>query len=218
LPTVFVQAVVLVSVGELIDLAAHRADRSRRSYGGRIAFFFDLACPFSYLTAERVERTLGHVSWVPVAPMESRPIRALVAAEYQAMTLRLPLVWPDSWPDPFPSAMRAAAHAASSARAGQFALAASRLAFCGGFDLEDAEILTDAAAAAGLAPGELLAATTDASWDVELEATADGLARRGVRELPAIRVGSYWRAGQRALAEAAALVRAGALDAALGGA
>jgi len=210
-----------VGVGELIDLAAHRADRSRRSFGGRIAFFFDLACPFSYLTAERVERTLGAVAWVPVAPLPGAPspgARALLAAEYQAMALRLPLVWPDTWPEPFPSATRAAAYAASFGRSGQFALAASRLAFCGGFDLEDEEILADAAAAAGLAPGDLLAATTDSSWDVELEATAEGLGRRGVRELPALRLGTHWRSGQQALAEAAALVRAGALDAALSGA
>jgi 2-hydroxychromene-2-carboxylate isomerase len=207
-------------MGELIDLAAHRADRSRRSFGGRIAFFFDLACPFSYLAAERVERTLGAVAWVPVAPLGDRVLdeRALLAAENQAQGMRLPLVWPDGWPKPFPRAMRAAAYAAEFDRVAEFALAAARLAFCGGFDLEDADILADAAAAAGLAAGHLLTATQDCDWEVELEATAAGLARRGVLELPAIRVGSYWRSGQRALTEAAALVRAGALDAALSGA
>jgi len=46
-------------MGDLIILAERRADRSRPSSRADVAFFFDLACPFSYLMAGRAERALG---------------------------------------------------------------------------------------------------------------------------------------------------------------
>ena len=46
--------------------------------------------------------------------------------------------------------MRVAALAAERGRAAPFVLAAGRLAFCGGYDLDDPETLAEAAAAAGL--------------------------------------------------------------------
>jgi len=46
--------------------------------------------------------------------------------------------------------MRAAVHACDVDRGPAFVLAATRLAFCGGFDLDDPEVLAEAAAAAGL--------------------------------------------------------------------
>ncbi|MBV8219739.1 MAG: hypothetical protein JO325_14845, partial [Solirubrobacterales bacterium] len=45
----------------MIELKDQLADRSRPRGGVRAAFFYDIACPFSYLVAERVERTLGEV-------------------------------------------------------------------------------------------------------------------------------------------------------------
>ena len=42
-----------------------------------------------------------------------------------------------------------------------FVLAATRLAFCGGFDLEDPEILAEAAAAAGIVLDDYLQASRD---------------------------------------------------------
>ena len=57
-------------MGEVIELKDQLADRSRPRGGSRAAFFYDLACPFSYLAAERVERLLGEVEWVPVANVE----------------------------------------------------------------------------------------------------------------------------------------------------
>lgn len=174
-----------------------------------MAFFFDLACPFSYLAAERVERMLGDVEWIPSASLTTPSWRLREAAEREARAQRVPLVWPDNWPASFPRALRAAAYAADLGRPGAFALAASRLAFCGGFDLDDPEILAEAAAAAGLSPEDCLAAAQDAAWDAAPAATAQGLRRRGIEALPAVRVGKAWRCGPRALAEASALMRAG---------
>ena len=73
--------------------------------------------------------------------------------------------------------------AAEGGHAAPFVLAASRLAFCGGFDLDDPEVLAEAAAAAGLGLPEVLAAAGDRSRDGEME--ADGAAPAGARGRPA---------------------------------
>src|SRR5689334_7245449 len=117
-------------MGELIFLAERLADRSRAGgNGGGTAFFFDLACPFSYLAAERVERLFGAAEWVPTAGEDfaERDLATLCArAERRAGELRLPLIWPESFPTPTPSALRAAARAAQLGAGSRFALAASR--------------------------------------------------------------------------------------------
>jgi 2-hydroxychromene-2-carboxylate isomerase len=186
-------------MGELIVFAERFRDRSLRGSHSRPAFFFDLACPFSYLAAERIERILGEVEWIPVAAgaltagerrsraAEVREIRA--QAERQAAELRLPLVWPERFPAAVPRALRAAAYAVEVGAGGRFALAASRLAFCGGYDLEDLEILAEAAAAAGIAPGPCLDAVADERRDEVLHVTAGALRVRGVRGLPVIQIG-----------------------------
>jgi 2-hydroxychromene-2-carboxylate isomerase len=203
-------------MGELILLAEHRADRSRATGAVKPAFFFDLSCPFSYLVAERIERALGEVEWIPTAGTVLRggeewanaaAVRA--HAETCAVALRLPLVWPDHFPCETPAALRAASYAAEIGSGGRFALAASRLAFCGGFDLEDPEILAEAAAAAGIGLGDCLVAAGDLTRDGALHATARGLMHQGVRRLPAIRVGDHWFDGDGALAGAAAYQRSG---------
>jgi 2-hydroxychromene-2-carboxylate isomerase len=196
------------------------------------AFFFDPSCPFSYLAAERVERLLGEVDWVPTAagslrsgdPFQHVPLHdaldndpvevtklVMARAEDQARLLRLPLVWPDRFPAGSASALRAAAYAAESGVGAQFALAASRLAFCGGFDLEDRSVLADAAAAAGLPVDRSLAAAADARLDRPIHATTRGLAARGVESLPAIRIGRNLLSGERMLDEALPLLRSTAV-------
>src|ERR1700748_273481 len=178
-------------MGDVIMLWERLADRPSTA-GSRSAFFFDLACPFSYLTAERVERTLGDVDWVPCSlPADRRQLTPdlIARAERQAFALQLPLVWPDGFPRAVPAAQRAAAYAAEIGSGARFALAASRLAFCGGYDLEDDEILADAAAAAGVSVAECLAAAGDCARDDRLEAIAGRLRSRGVPRLPAIRIG-----------------------------
>ncbi len=202
-------------MGELIVLAERRADRSRPTLSARPAFFFDVGCPFSYLAAERVERVVGDVVWIPTGTLlrqgeEWSQMAAVRAhAETCAVAVRLPLVWPDRFPAETPAALRAAAYAAEIGAGSRFALAASRLAFCGGFDLEDPEILAEASAAAGIALPDCFSAVGDLSRDGALHATARGLLAHGVRRLPAIRVGRYWFDGDGALAAAAALVRSG---------
>jgi 2-hydroxychromene-2-carboxylate isomerase len=101
-------------------------------------------------------------------------------------------------------ALRAAAHANEIGAGPAFALAASRLAFCGGFDLEDPEILAEAAAAAGIGLDACLTAAADESRDGPLFATSRRLLARGVQQLPAMHVGNRWFAGEESIAGAAA--------------
>ncbi len=201
-------------MGDLIYLDERRADRSRPARDGIAAFFFDLACPLSYLTAERVERSLGEVQWIPVASAslggerDEAEIAAIREhAETRARALRLPLVWPDRFPADAPCALRAATRACELGAGARFALATSRLAFCGGFDLEDPETLAEAAAAAGVSLADCLTAAGDVTRDVQLRATADGLRSRGISQLPAIRVGRRWLGGESGLVAAGAVMR-----------
>jgi 2-hydroxychromene-2-carboxylate isomerase len=103
-------------MGELILLNQRRDDRSRSPRNSRPVFFFDLSCPFSYLAAERVERELGELEWVPVAAAttcrgrgDSDVDAIKTLAERRAIALRLRLVWPEQFPFKAPRALRAAA-------------------------------------------------------------------------------------------------------------
>ena len=196
-------------MGDLIYLDQHRAVRSRPASDSRPVFYFDLGCPFSYLAAERVERTLASVDWVPVpadqlrAPMTESEVEDLRRrAGGRAAALRLPLVWPDRFPASTPCALRAVAHAAEVGAGARFALAASRLAFCGGFDLEDPETLAEAAAASGLPLEDCLAAAGDCERDGALRDTAQRLRDRGVRALPTVEVDGQLLQGESGLVHA----------------
>lgn len=198
-------------MGELIHLSDHRTASPRPAVERPSAFYFDIACPLSYLTAERIERRLGEVQWVAVdgGCVRSRQFACCPGMreriEACARALRLPLVWPDRFPSPAPRALRAAAFACEIGAGAPFALAASRLAFCGGFDLEDTDTLAEAAAAARVPLRACLEAAGESFRDAELAATASALHAWGVRELPAICLGPQWYWGEAGLVAACAL-------------
>jgi 2-hydroxychromene-2-carboxylate isomerase len=211
-------------MGDVIVLAERRRRREQQGEtavaGGSMpvrsaTFLFDLASPLTYLAAERVERLLGSVRWQPVAaealhrgnPWVDPAARA--DAERRAAALHLPLVWPDRFPDPGRAALRAAAYAAEHDRGAAFTLAACRLAYCGGFDLEDPEVLAEAAAAAGLGLEECLGAAGDVARDGPLEAGGRHLLAAGADRLPAVRMGRTLICGEDRLGEASAWLRHG---------
>jgi 2-hydroxychromene-2-carboxylate isomerase len=196
-------------MGDVIRLSERREALRRRGPArqrarSRAEYFFDLACPFTYLAAERVERSFDDVVWRPASSDALRRTSLAGddvctaamrrAAEERAAVLRLPLVWPERFPDPVPAAMRVAAVAADGGRGGAFVLAATRLAFCGGFDLDDPEILAEAAAAAGVVLGDALRAARDGGRDGAIEDAGRALLAAGADRLPALRVGRalYW--------------------------
>lgn len=213
-------------MGDVIDMAGHRRQRAARSRSATpelhaparaaVTFFFDLASPDTYLAAERASRIFGALRWAPVigdalgaAGGAARPsgdaLRA--AAELRAQELRMPLVWPDAGPASCLAAMRIADHAAEAGRAEPFVLAAGRLAFCGGFDLDDPDVLAEAAGAAGLALDACLRAASDPARDVAMADRGRRLLAQGADRLPALRVGRLLFCGEEHMLEAAAASR-----------
>jgi 2-hydroxychromene-2-carboxylate isomerase len=208
-------------MGEVIRLEERRArlrpDANSVEDPVRAEFLFDLASPFTYLAAERVDRAFDAVAWTPACsrtlrcrawPASADEIDAVVAqAEERARALRLPLEWPERWPMAAPAAMRVAHHAAQQGRGAAFVLAATRLAFAGGFDLEDLEILTEASAAAGLRLEDCLQAAREDRRDGAIEAASRRLLGAGADRLPALSVarGVFW--GEERVADAAATAR-----------
>ena len=213
-------------MGVLIHLSERMADRSRPR-GELARFFFAPGDPISYLAAERVERALGPIEWVPVlgplsergrtgSPRE-RELRArerLVLAEREAAALELPIVEPHRFPMDSRRAARAAAFAADEGVGSAFAIALMRLAFCGGFDIGSVLVIEEAAAVAGLTTGDAVAAASDESLDLRLDATSRGLVTRGVKVPPAICVGTTWFQGSSAVIAAVSFSAAqGLMDA-----
>lgn len=201
-------------MGKLIHLDRRRAERSPSWRDETPAFFFDLCCPHSYLTAERIERALGKIEWVPVPadalriPRTFRQLETIrERADGRARALRLPLVSPEHPLTSAACALRAASLASELGAGSSFALAAMRLSFCGGFDLDDPESLAEAAAAAGLPLDACLDAAGDLDRDQSLEAAAELLRAHGVRDLPAIRIRGRWFEGDDGLASATAQLR-----------
>src|SRR5690348_12537384 len=101
-------------MGEVIRLEERRSRRRPAAAVVKGEFFFDLASPFTYLAAERVERALDQVIWTPACAITLRcrdlPVgeddasEVFVRAEERAAALRLPLEWPERWPAPVPAA------------------------------------------------------------------------------------------------------------------
>ena len=198
-------------MGELISLAERRAARAEAHappVRPRVTFFFDLASPWTYLAAERVDRCFADVRWQPAIGEALPSARELAsqrrAAEQRADELQLPLVWPEAQPAAGRSAMRVAALAAEHGRSAEFVLAASRLAFCGGYDIDDPEILAEAAAAADLGLDECLRAAGELRRDGPMEQAALRLLAQGADELPVLVVGRSLFCGEHRLPEAAA--------------
>jgi 2-hydroxychromene-2-carboxylate isomerase len=172
------------------------------------AFYFDLALPDTYLAAERVERRFGDVGWraavLEPAGLSSSDelVRRRALFERRAGELRMPLIWPERFPAAVPAAMRVATFAAERGAAAAFAIAAGRLAFCGGFDIEDRAILADAASAAGLDVKRALAAADDPRRDALCAAAGRELRALGVTSLPALRHERHLYCGEAQIAAA----------------
>jgi 2-hydroxychromene-2-carboxylate isomerase len=207
-------------MGDLIFLAERRSrQRTVPPHARRtgVEFYFDLSSPSTYLAAERVDRLFRGVRWRPTlggglagADIVGDPWgrEARRATERRAVELGMPLVWPERWPASGRTAMRVATLAVDRGRAAPFVLAASRLAFCGGYDLDDPEVLAEAAAAAGLGLRDSLAAAGDADRDVLLEQATFELLSLGGEALPAFVVGPTLYCGEPQLAAAAAAAAA----------
>jgi 2-hydroxychromene-2-carboxylate isomerase len=208
-------------MSNVISLAEHRRSRVVASTAtpvprpARATFYFDLSSPFTYLAAERADRLFPGLQWKPVVEeVLQLPAFDVAAAEDRAHALGLPLVWPpDLGPETVRPAMRVASLAAERGAAAPFVLAATRLAYCGGFELDHPEVLAEAAAAANLGLPECLEAAGDIGRDGAMEEGARRLLAQGADRLPALRVGRLLFAGEDRLSEAHAAAQAPALRA-----
>jgi 2-hydroxychromene-2-carboxylate isomerase len=199
-------------MGTVTTLESHRLRRAGRAPVGRPAppratLFFDLASPFTYLAAERADRLFAGLEWLPASAdalnRGAPDADGICPAAERARLLGLPLVWPEQRPYTVHGAMRVASLAAERGCAAAFVLAASRLAFCGGFDIDDPEILAEAAAAAGIGLDDALQAAGDVARDGAIEETGRLLLAAGGTRLPALRVGRMLFCGEERLTEAA---------------
>ncbi len=196
------------------------------------AFYFDLASPLAYLAAERVLHAFGGsgsitAEWQPVlarelpggerfeafrCEQEREIFRAEVARRAAELELQ-PLRWPEPFPFDSALAMRVATYAKSIGRTVPFAQAAFRQAFAGGRSLADPDFVLIAAAACEMHPAAVLRGAELRSVSEQLAACTAAAAAAGVLDVPAVRVGARVFHGERALADAAALLR----DEAIGG-
>ena len=186
------------------------------------AFYFDLASPLAYLTAERILHELGgrapiNVEWQPVLARELPGAESFAAfrceaeaeifraeLEHRAEQLRLqPLRWPDPFPFDSGLAMHAATYAKSIGRVVPFAQAAFRQAFAGGHDLEQADFVLIAAAACEMHPQAVLRGAELRSVREQLATATAQAARPGISDVPAVRIGVQVFVGERALEDAA---------------
>jgi 2-hydroxychromene-2-carboxylate isomerase len=209
-------------MGELVNLSERLADRSRPG-GADARFFFALDDPISYLVAERIERALGPVEWVPVlGPLsegsdeqaqerERLGRERMLLAERDASALGLPIVELHRSPMDSRKAARAATFAADEGVGPGFAVALLRLGFCGGYDVGSAAVIQEAAAVAGLNSSEAAKAAGDRRYDLRIDATSRGLTMRGIQSPPAICIGTTWFEGSGAVFAATSFSAAQAL-------
>ena len=191
------------------SLDQYRRDAERRRGGmrRRPTFYFDLASPYTYLAAERADRMFSGLEWRPASsdvlqcpPLLDEAERATITR--RAGLLGLPIVWPMGPAEPVVGATRVASLAGERGLGAAFVLAASRLVFCGGFDIDEPEILAEAAAAAGIDLGDMLHAAGDVSRDGPIEDAGRMLLAAGADRLPALRVGRMLFCGEDRLCEA----------------
>jgi 2-hydroxychromene-2-carboxylate isomerase len=202
------RALVLV-MDRVTSLDAYRRDvaRRRERTRRRPTFYFDLASPYTYLAAERADRMFSGLEWRPASSEALQCPTLICDEERAAITARarllgLPIVWPMGPLAPAVGAMRVASLASERGLGAAFVLAASRLVFCGGFDIDEPEILAEAAAAAGIDFDDMLHAAGDAGRDGPLEDVGRALLAAGADRLPALRVGRVLFCGEHRLAEA----------------
>jgi len=174
-------------------------------------FYFDLGSPYAYLTAERLEATLGEdVSWQPVLlgglfKLNGRSSWArgdrlsrqsgIEEVERRAAGYGLPPVrWPDPWPDDYLFAMRAATFAFAAGPGREFALRAFRDAFVRGRDLAIPVHVLDAAERVGLDRDEVQASVAEPSVKQALRQATETAHELGVFGVPTIAVGGklFW--------------------------
>ena len=163
----------------------------------------DLVSPALYLGSERLLRLLPALDWRPASGANRWTTLQRPVWEERAAELGLPFVWPEVDRSRLPLAMRVASFAWEAGRAREFLVGATRLAYCGGFDLGDVETIAAAADAACLDAALCEQACGEVWRDAGLRAAARAAGAAGAGALPAVRVGGRLFCGERRIEAAA---------------
>ena len=180
--------------------------------------YLDLASPYAYLAAERVQLLFEEpVAFAPVLlgaifqrrgwgswAHTDRRAEGMAEVTQRARRYGLPeLAWPQEWPANALAADRAALWACRQGNGERFMHALYRRQFAHGEDIADLSVLAGAAADVGLDGSRLLEAIGSSEVKEALRRATDEAWELGVRGIPTIRVGERLFYGDDRLEEAA---------------
>ncbi len=176
-----------------------------------VDFYFDFACPWTYLTLVRLRevamRTGAVICWKPInshglPPGGPRFSEDPLIAAWQASDLEawadfcaVPLKLPDTWPGPVIPALAGAVAAIQQGKAERYIPAVFSAAFGRGVDLNDGQALSGLANDAGLAPAGFEAAVSAETSAAVLRDNAAELNARGGFASASILVGERLMVG-----------------------
>ena len=187
-------------------------------------FYFGAMSPYSWLAAERIERLLPEAHWRGVLAgvvfaahgrtswgLTDQREEGLAACERRAAAYGLgPIRWPAAWPTIDLRVARAMILAEQHGAMQEFSLRAMRMAFLEGADLEDLEVVIEAARHVGIEPSELHSALADPAVKLSVRATNDEALAAGVFGVPTVVLDGELFWGDDRLEDAAAAYRASA--------
>ena len=171
-------------------------------------FFFGAMSPYSWFAAERIDRLIPDADWRPVFAggvfkacgrsswgLDERRAAGIAECEARAQQHGLgPIRWPDPWPTVDVRVARAMLVARGVGMLKPFALAAMRLAFREGFDLEQSAAIKEAGRRVELDVADLEHAIHDPEVKMALREETDAAIAMGVFGVPTVVVGDelFW--------------------------
>jgi 2-hydroxychromene-2-carboxylate isomerase len=171
-------------------------------------FYFGAMSPYSWFAAERIDHVIPDAEWRPVFAgavfkacgrsswgLDERRLAGIAECEARARERGLGAIrWPDPWPTVDVRVARAMLVARDAGVLKPFALAAMRLAFREGYDLEDPAAIAEAARRVGLDPAVLERVIQTPELKTALRRETDEAVAKGVFGVPTVLVGNelYW--------------------------
>ncbi len=171
-------------------------------------FFFGAMSPYSWFSAERIDRILPEARWSGVLAgavfkaqdrvswgLTERRTAGIADCEERARAHGLgPIRWPRPWPTSDLLVARAMTHADSRALLKPFALAAMRLAFLEGADLGERDAVLEAGRRAGIESAALDAALDSPEVKLRLRTVTGEALALGVFGVPTVAFAGelYW--------------------------
>ncbi len=186
-------------------------------------FFFGAMSPYSWFSAERIDRLLPGTRWSGVLAggifkandrvswgLTDRREAGIADCDARAALHGLgPIRWPEPWPTSDLLVARGMTYADTAGLLKRFSLAAMRLAFLEGADLGTRDAVLEAGRRSGLEPAELDGALDSDQVKQRLRGVTDEALGLGVFGVPSVVLGGklYWGDDQldRAAADRAAM-------------